>query len=173
MTAETMIPGHQRAAHHDPEAARRAVELAEAEDRKKLAHVEKLHGSVHFTARLVLAAMFIVVGLDKLLNFRAEAEHLFNLDVTDPEFPLAGALVIELVGGALLALGWATRRIAVGLSVYLGGVSLLALAYFPPEFSRLFLIANIGLVGGLLMLAAHGAGPNSLDARKAAKENVG
>ncbi len=170
MTAETMIPGHQRAAHHDPEAARRAIELAEAEEQKKFARVERIHGRTHLAGRLVIAAMFVVVGLDKALNFNAESEHLFNLDFNEPMLPLAGAMLIELVGGVLLALGWATRRVAVGLSVYLGMVSLVALAYFPPEFSRLFLIANMGMIGGLLLLIGDGAGPRSVDAAKRAKQ---
>jgi len=172
MTTETLTPLHHRAAHHDPAAARQAVEMFEAEEKRKDEAREVTRGRVLTVGRLMLATMFAVTGFDKLINFSASARHLFNMDVNDPEFVIFASLVIEIAGALFLALGWKTRRIAVGLAGYLGFVSLLALAYFPPEFSKLFLIANVGVVGGLLALVANGAGPLSLDARQEKKEAI-
>ncbi len=172
MTAETLIPVHHRAAHHDPEAARKAVEMFEAEEKRELDRKELIRGRVFASGRMLLAAMFFVTGFDKLINFNAESVQLFNYDVGDPSVVLGFSLLIELAGAVLLALGYKTRRVALGLSIYLGLVSLLAIAYFPPAFSKLFFIANVGVVGGLLALIANGAGPISLDARTAMKEEI-
>ncbi|MFT3842096.1 MAG: DoxX family protein [Myxococcaceae bacterium] len=169
MTAQTLT---HHAAHHDPEAARRAVEMFEAEEKRALDRKELVRGRVFASGRILLAGTFFVAALDKILNFNAESLALFNLDVGDPSAVLFGALVVESVGALLLALGWQTRRVAVGLAVYLGLVSLLAMAYFPPAFATMFLIANVGLVGGLLFLVANGAGPLSIDARKELKEEL-
>lgn len=169
MTAQTIT---HHAAHHDPEAARRAVEMFEAEEKREIDHRDMIRGRTFASGRILLAGMFLVAGLDKLLHFDAESTQLFNMDVGDPTVVLGGALLIELGGAVMLALGWHTRKVAVGLAVYLALVSLLAMAYFPPAFATLFLIANVGLVGGLLFLVANGAGPISIDANRAMKEEL-
>ena len=172
MTAETLIPVHHGARHHDPEAARKAVELFEQEEKREQERREAIRSRVYASGRMLLAVMFFVTGLDKLLNFNAESTQLFNLDVGDPSVVLGFSLAIELAGAVLLALGFKTRRVALGLAIYLGLVSLLAIAYFPPAFSKLFFIANVGVVGGLMFLIANGAGAISLDARTAMKEEI-
>ena len=173
MTAQTLSPvHHQHAGHHDPDAARKAVELFEAEEKRELDRKELIRGRVFASGRMLIAAMFFVTGIDKLINFSAESTQLFNLDVGDPSVVLGASMVIELIGATLLLLGYKTRRVALGMSVYLGLVSLLAIAYFPPAFSKLFFIANVAIIGGLLAFIANGAGPISLDARKATKEEL-
>jgi putative oxidoreductase len=154
---------HHPAGHHVPEAARRALELTEQEDELARVVRERRRAQVHVAARWVLAAMFVVLGIDKIVNFRAEAATLFNLDVGDPEVALGLAAMIEIGGALLLWFGWNTRRVSAGLCVYLALLCLFVEAYFPLEIAKLYLLANAGLFCGLLMLASHGAGELSVD----------
>jgi putative oxidoreductase len=153
------------ARHHLPETARRAIEETEEADRKlELIHVRH-RAQMHFAARWLLAVVFLAMGLDKVVHFRAEADTLFRLDVGGPEMALAIAAVIELAGAVMLWFGWGTRKVAVWLCAYLAALSVGIAAYFPLDAVRLYVLLNASVGVGLLLLASHGAGSFSVDAR--------
>jgi len=114
--------------------------------------------------RIVLALLFIAHGLVKLFGFPAGA--------APGQVPIVGiyglAALLETIGGAALLLGLFTRPVAFVLS------GQMAVAYFmahaPQDF---FPVLNGGELAILycfafLYLAAAGAGPWSLDARRGA-----
>ena len=81
-----------------------------------------------------------------------------------PELFLAASLVLDIAGALLLIAGWHTRAVAA----LLAGYCVLAMAIFHgniggPDDVRAIL-RNLPLVGGLLVLAAAGAGAWSVDA---------
>ncbi|WP_333567647.1 DoxX family protein [Sphingorhabdus sp.] len=112
--------------------------------------------------RIVLGLLFLAHGLVKLFGFPTGAQPgvvpLLSI------FGLAG--VLELVGGAAIVLGLFTRPVAFILS------GQMAVAYFMAHASQGFYpILNGGELAILyssafLYLAAVGAGPWSLDARR-------
>jgi putative oxidoreductase len=112
--------------------------------------------------RIVLGLLFLAHGLVKLFGFPTGAQPgvvpLMSI------FGLAG--VLELVGGAAIVLGLFTRPIAFVLS------GQMAIAYFMAHASQgFFPILNGGELAILycfafLYLAAVGAGPWSIDARR-------
>lgn len=165
MSIEALRPSRQ----HLPETARRAIEEVEAERRVFALLRKRRRAQLHFAARWLVAAMFLAMGLDKLVHFKAEADTLFQLNIGGPEMALAITAVIELAGAALLWFGWGVRKVSVALAVYLGLLCIGVMVFFPIEVVRLYLLFNAGLAGGLLMLASHGAGPFSVDARLEAK----
>ena len=88
-----------------------------------------------------------------------------------PQVAVAIGLVIEIVGGLAILLGWQTRWAAL----ILGFFTLVASFFFhnfwgvPAEAAgvqQLLFWKNIAVVGGLLGYAAHGVGAWSVDARK-------
>ncbi|MFT3838912.1 MAG: DoxX family protein [Myxococcaceae bacterium] len=155
--------------HHLPETARLAIEEVEQEQRLLALLRRRRRAQLHFASRWLVAAMFLAMGLDKLVHFKAEAETLFQLNIGGPEMALAITAVVELAGAALLWFGWGVRKVAIALSIYLGLLCLGVMVFFPIEVIRLYLLFNAGLLGGLMMLASHGAGPFSVDARLEAK----
>lgn len=81
-----------------------------------------------------------------------------------PELFLAASLTLDIVGALLLIAGWRTRLIAASLSGYV----IVAMTIFhgnvvSPEDVRQ-IMRNLPFVGGLLLLAATGAGAWSVDA---------
>ncbi len=85
---------------------------------------------------------------------------------------MAIALLIELVGGLALLIGWGTRYAALALTLFV----LVAAYYFhaywamPAEqqmMQQIMFFKNIAIGGGLLAFAAFGAGAFSVDAKLA------
>jgi len=83
------------------------------------------------------------------------------------------AIIVEVGGGLLLLAGFGTRLAALALAVF----TLVATFFFHNFWSvpadmvmmqQLMFFKNIAVVGGLLMVAANGAGSWSLDGRRAA-----
>jgi putative oxidoreductase len=71
-------------------------------------------------------------------------------------------IVLEIGGGILVLLGWHTRI----ASLLLAGFTILALLLFHLPVTaenQIVFLAELGVAGGFLVLAAHGPGAWSLD----------
>ena len=80
-----------------------------------------------------------------------------------PSFLLPGVVVLEVLGGLAIVVGWQTRWVALALA----GFSILSAIIFHNNFSNQNEMANfmknIAISGGFLFLFANGAGRWSLD----------
>ncbi|UHQ22060.1 DoxX family protein [Lysobacter sp. 5GHs7-4] len=107
------------------------------------------------TARTLMASVFIVLGLYRLLNAWS--------GVATPPATLAFSAV-ELVLGLLIASGWKLRWTA-GLAALLMTVDAAmshpfwSLAGAERGAQLLHFMKNVGLIGGLLLLIAHAGHP--------------
>ncbi|HEY7804578.1 MAG TPA: DoxX family protein, partial [Orrella sp.] len=91
--------------------------------------------------------------------------------------PLAGiaaviAIAVEVVGGAALVAGLFTRTAAIVLAIFTVVASVFFHAYWAVPADQAFMqqllfYKNIAVAGGLLILAAHGAGAFSVDHKRA------
>jgi putative oxidoreductase len=90
-----------------------------------------------------------------------------------PELFLAASLTLDIVGALLIMVGWRTRAVAV----LLAGYCVLAMAIYHGRIDSVAdlmpLLRNMPLVGGLLVLAAVGAGAWSVDAWLARRRSAG
>ena len=114
--------------------------------------------------RILLGVLFLVSGASKITSYASVASYMTAAGVSSMWLPLA--TVTELFGALAIVLGWQTRWAAA----LLAGYSLLAALLFhanvaDPVQSVMFL-KNVSIAGGLLVLAAHGAGRYSLDHRR-------
>ena len=78
-------------------------------------------------------------------------------------------ILVEFAGGMMLVLGYRTRLAAAALIVLFAGVTGLMLPMIgaPGGMGMAYvdqIMKNLAFIGGLVMLAVHGAGPVSLDA---------
>ena len=123
--------------------------------------------------RILLAALFIPAGLSKIGGFAGTAGYIASKGLPLPEVGAALAIAVEVLAGLALLLGFGTRIAALALAVFT-----LAATFFFHNFwavpadqvmvQQLMFMKNIAVIGGLLVLAAHGAGKFSLDAKRAA-----
>lgn len=122
-------------------------------------------------ARLLLAALFLPAGISKISGFAGTAGYIGSVGLPMPEVGAAIAIAVEVLGGIALIVGFGTRWVALALAVFTLVASFFFHAYWalPAEqqmMQQLMFMKNMGVVGGLLALAAFGAGAFSLDARR-------
>ncbi|MFQ5439480.1 MAG: DoxX family protein [Paracoccaceae bacterium] len=115
----------------------------------------------HSGGRILLSMIFLMSGLMKLQN-----PDTFITAVAALNIPQAGAyalMLAEVVGGAMILVGYQTRNVAILLScLYLASTAILNLAVATPMEIMEFL-RSLGLAGGFMVLFAQGAGKLSLD----------
>lgn len=130
-----------------------------------------LQNPLALLGRILLALLFIPAGVGKLTGFAGTVAYTASAGVPLPQVAVALALVVEIVGGLALLLGWQTRWAALALALF----TLLASFFFhkfwslPAEqagMQQLLFYKNIAVVGGLFAFAAFGAGALSVDARR-------
>ena len=122
-----------------------------------------------FLARVLLSVIFIVSGLQKVADFNGTVSVMAQHGL--PATPLLAVLTIAIeVGGGLgVLLGYQGRLAAVLLVLLLIPVTVVFHTHLVvPQVTEQTtqLLKNMAIGGGLLMLAAHGPGPASLDARR-------
>ena len=130
-----------------------------------------LQNPLSLAGRLLLALLFLPAGISKIGGFAGTVGYIGSKGLPMPEVGAVIAIVVEVLGALALIAGFGTRIAALVLAVF----TLVATVFFhnywgmPAEMQmvqKLRFVKNIGVVGGLLVLAAHGAGAWSLDARR-------
>ena len=124
-------------------------------------------------ARLAMVALFLPAGISKIGGFAGTAGYIGSVGLPMPELGAAIAIAVEVLGGIALIIGFGTRWAALALAGFTLVASFFFHAYWalPAEqqmVQQLMFMKNIGVVGGLLALAAFGAGAFSVDARRKA-----
>jgi putative oxidoreductase len=126
--------------------------------------------AIALLGRILLAAMFIYAGYGKIGGFAGTAGYIASQGLPLPQVLAAGTIVLEIVAGVLLVVGWKARWAALALALFTVLASVIFHAYWsvPAEQFRtqqLFFLKNMAVVGGLLMVVALGAGRWSVDRR--------
>ena len=133
----------------------------------------KLQNPLSLVGRLLLALLFLPAGISKISGFAGTAGYIASKGLPLPEVGAAIAILVEVLGGLALIAGFGTRVAALVLAVFTLAASVFFHNYWgvPAEqafVQQLMFFKNIAVVGGLLVLAAHGAGAWSVDAKRQA-----
>ena len=115
--------------------------------------------------RVALAAIFVMSGLAKLADPGATQGYIASAGLPFPVLSCWGAAALEILGGAALVVGLKTRAAAVALAVFSIVTAIVFHSQFPDQNQMVHFMKNIAIVGGLLQVAAFGAGAISADAR--------
>jgi putative oxidoreductase len=119
--------------------------------------------AVAAAGRVLLAALFLVSGIQKLFVPAMIQGYIASVGLPFPPLVYAITVVIELGAGALLLVGFRTRLVAWVLAAFTVAAALLfhrALGD-PNQFAHF--MKNLAIAGGLVHIAAIGAGAFSLD----------
>jgi putative oxidoreductase len=116
--------------------------------------------------RILLAAMFVLAGFAKLTDIAGTAGWFGSIGLPAPTIVAVLVGLLELIGGLAIVVGFQTRIAALAIAAFTIGASLLAHLNLADMTQFLFFQKNFAIVGGLLVLAAVGAGSYSLDARR-------
>jgi putative oxidoreductase len=131
----------------------------------------KLQDPLALAGRLLMALLFLPAGIGKVTGFAGTVGYISSVGLPMPQLGAVVALVVEIVGGLALIAGLGTRLAAIVLAAF----TLVASFFFHPYWAvpadqqmipYLLFYKNIAVVGGLLTIAAWGAGAWSVDARR-------
>ena len=132
---------------------------------------KSLQNSLNLGARILLAVLFLPAGIGKLTGFGGTVGYIASVGLPLPTLGAALALTVEILGSVALLAGFGTRVAALVLAAFTLVASFFFHAFWavPADqafVTQLLFFKNIAVVGGLLAVAANGAGDWSLDARK-------
>jgi len=116
---------------------------------------------VLLVARLLLAAIFIWSGYNKLVNYDYMQGYMLSVGLPGWSMPIL--ILWELGGGLLLLLGAFTRPVALALAVFAVVSACIAHRNFADVNQLIHFMKNLGLTGGYLYVVYTGAGALSLD----------
>ena len=116
--------------------------------------------------RIFLALMFVLAGYSKLTAIGGTAGWFESLGLPMPTVVTVVAGLVELVGGLAIIVGYQTRIAALVIAAFTVAATLIAHMDFADQTQQLFFMKNLAVTGGMLVLAAFGAGAYSLDARR-------
>jgi len=124
----------------------------------------------HTLGRALLSVIFIVSGYGKLTTIAATTAYLTRVGVPSPQVMVYVLALFELIGGLMILVGFKTRWAALALFVFTGIALYLGHKFWavPPEqYMNQFnhALKNVAIMGGFLLLAAHGGGRFSVDGR--------
>lgn len=132
---------------------------------------KSIENGLNLAARVLFATLFLPAGISKLTGFAGTVGYIGSVGLPLPAVGAALALLVEIGGSLALLAGFQTRLAALVLALF----TLFASVFFHPFWSvaadqafvtQLLFFKNIAVVGGLLAVAANGAGDWSVDAKR-------
>ncbi len=124
--------------------------------------------------RVLIAALFIPAGISKIGGFEGTVGYIASVGLPLATAGAIVAIVIEVVAGAALLVGYRTKQAALVLALF----TLVATVLFhnfwamPADqafMQQLMFMKNIAVVGGLLVVAALGGGAWAMQRNQAAQ----
>ena len=130
--------------------------------------------ALNLFGRILIVALFLPAGLSKLTGFEGTLGYFSSLGIPAPTLALAATIVIEIVGGIALLVGFKTRLVAIIMALFTLAAAVTGHAFWaaPADaafIAQLLFFKNIAVMVGVLVLASAGAGSFSFDGRKEAK----
>jgi putative oxidoreductase len=133
------------------------------------------HGLANILGRFFLALIFLVSAYNKVTNWDRALDFMASHNVPYANVLLPIAVAVEIVGGLLLVLGFRAEWAALALVAFL-----IPTTYYFHDFwnysletadqmrqnQLVLFLKNVAIAGGLLIVAARGPGPGSVDEKR-------
>lgn len=120
-------------------------------------------GTVALIGRVLLAAMFVLAGIDKITGFEGTAGYIASVGLPFAELLTVVTIAVEIGAGLALIVGFQARIAALLLAGFTLAASVLFHNFWtmPAEqayVQQLMFMKNLSVAGGLLMIVALGGG---------------
>lgn len=127
--------------------------------------------ALSLAGRALIALLFVPAGWAKIAGFAGVTGYIASKGVPLPAVAAAIAIIVELGLGLLLLVGWQTRWAALGIAVFTAVITFIFHNYWAMPAEQVMMqqqafFKNIAVVGGLLVIAAFGAGGFSVDGKR-------
>ena len=127
------------------------------------ATTSNVQATVAAAARVLLAALFLISGVQKLFVPAMIQGYIASAGLPLPSVVYAITVVIEIGAGALLLVGFRARLMAGVLAAFTVAAALIFHRALGDPNQFVHFMKNLAIAGGLLHVAAFGAGAFSLD----------
>lgn len=127
------------------------------------------HPTLLLVGRVLLAAVFLVAGLRKIMGPAATAGYFAKLGMPAAEVMVWVAVIIEVGGALMLISGWKIRYAAWVIALFVLIASFMAHRFWeisdPAQYGNQLnhFLKNMAIIGGLMFVAACGPGSMSVD----------
>jgi putative oxidoreductase len=118
------------------------------------------------TGRILIAVLFLLSGFGKIAAPAMTQGYIAAAGLPAPLLGYLIAIIVEIGGGLLLVIGYQTRIVALVVAAFTVAAALAFHNNFADQNQMIHFLKNIAVTGGLLQVAAFGAGSFSLDARR-------
>ena len=111
-----------------------------------------------YVARGLIALLFLIAGVRKLLAFGMTVGYFAKLGIPMPEVVVAGSILIEIGGSILFVLGYRLVIVSTILAAFTIGSALIAHQFWavtdPQAYSAQLnnFLKNVSIVGAFLMV---------------------
>ncbi len=119
-----------------------------------------------FIGRVLLSLIFIISGFGKLAAPAGTIGYIASVGAPLPEVAYGIAVFVEVGLGLALLVGYKAQIAAAGIALFTLAAAFLFHNNFADQIQMIMFMKNITIVGGLLLVVAHGAGAYSVDNRK-------
>jgi putative oxidoreductase len=116
---------------------------------------------IELSGRVLLGHIFLLAGINKISGYEGTAGYMEAMGVPGELLPLV--IILEIVGGLALIIGFRTKWAALALAGFTVVAALLFHADFSDQMQTILFMKNWAITGGLLMVYVYGAGELSLD----------
>ena len=116
-----------------------------------------------FVGRLMIGVPFMMSGLGKLAAYGATTKMIGAVGLPFPPLAYAAAVSVELGGGALLIAGYRASAVAIVQAIFCLATAFSFHSNFADQNQMIHFLKNVMMAGGLLQIAAFGAGALSVD----------
>ena len=116
--------------------------------------------------RLLIALIFILSGLSKIAAPAGTIAYIQSAGAPFASAAFAVAVIVELIGGLALLVGFQTRLVAATLAIFTLAAAVLFHNNMADQNQMIHFMKNLAITGGLLQVVAFGAGAFSLDNRR-------
>ena len=127
-----------------------------------------MKGIVDLVGRILMAFIFIYEGIDSILYFGKTRETMIDYGITwQTDILLVGTIVLLMVGGTLLVLGYRSSFGSILLLLYWIPFTFIVYSFWDePEPQRrieaIMFMRNLAIAGGLLLIFVNGSGRYSV-----------
>jgi putative oxidoreductase len=121
---------------------------------------------VTLVSRILLSILFIPAGFGKLTAIAGTVGYFASKGLPLPTVTAVIVGLVELLGGLAVLVGFQTRYAAILLGLFTIGAALVGHLVPWDQANQINFFKNLAIAGGFFVLAQHGAGALSVDAKR-------
>jgi len=118
--------------------------------------------------RVLRALIFISAGYGKITGFDGTVGYMQAYNVPMTQVLAVLAIIVELGGGLMIAVGWKARWAAAAIFIFVLIASFIFHAFWAEpadqaQLQNIMFMKNLAIMGGMLYIIVYGSGPLSVD----------